>query len=77
MTTNSDSFLVTRSDVLVEAIEPPECSDCVDRATKRVLVELRGIGQSVHIGDFCNDCAAVVAEGLRRSLPPSPDEVIP
>lgn len=56
-------------DVIIEPLEPRECDDCVDPATKLVMLDLRGNGMAIAVGKFCDVCADETAERLRTSLP--------
>jgi hypothetical protein len=63
-------YLLDQGDVLVEGHKPAECEECSAPATKDVFLDLRAIGETRCIGVFCDECAAEMAERLKRGLPP-------
>ncbi len=74
--------------VTIGPLDPLPCDDCGDSvdnetgalagawATKKVMLDLRGNGQTICVGIYCDDCAAEVASRLRDSLPDEQPESI-
>lgn len=68
---SNEPIKLDADDVLVDPLEPEECQDCPDPATKVLSLYLRSVGQMLAIGAFCDGCVAKRAEQMRASLPPS------
>lgn len=68
---STEPIKLDAGDVLIEPLDPVECEDCIDPATKVLSLDLRNNGQTIAVGAFCDGCIEERAERLRASLPPS------
>lgn len=65
-------LMLDQDDVRLEDYELPECDECHAAAvTKVVLLDLH-VGETLGVGAYCAECAALVAKRIRDELPPAP-----
>lgn len=70
----SDLYAMDQDDVGVEDLEPTECEQCAEPATKTVCLDIRAIGEKAVLGVYCEEHAQEMADRLRRGLPPPREE---
>ncbi len=64
----SDIFM-DKGDVAVQEIDR-ECDECTSGpVTHAVVIDVRSLGQTVLVGEFCAACAETVASRIRDGLP--------
>lgn len=66
---------VDAGDVYIHPLPVEFCERCEDElgvsapATKILTLDIRGLGQGLHVGIYCDICVEIMADRLRNSLP--------
>lgn len=66
---------MTKSDVLVEELEPDLC-ECGQDVTHSVNLDLRALGMAISVEPYCARCANAVADRLRATLPDDEEDLV-